>query len=196
MITTRALLSVALLAAWFQPASAAEISSVLAQPIFGEVYACTEHWQGNLTGLGDELGIDCFIERMIEVNGRTWLRSYDNEGTQNEDWFGWNQAVLSPCACEVTKLAENPVINEPGISGKPPASYIVLKRSHGVFFLLAHIRSARVKVGEQVSAGQNIAVVGNNGYARHPHIHIGAWRGDEPLQIRFDLAAMGRLIEK
>lgn len=85
MVIIRRLTSLAFLAAWFAPTSAAEISSVLAQPIFGEIYACTENWQGNLKGLGDELGTDCFIERMVEANGRKWLRSYAGDGTKNED---------------------------------------------------------------------------------------------------------------
>jgi Peptidase family M23 len=176
--------------------SAVEIQSVLAHPIFEQVYTCTEHWQGNLKGFGDELGTDCLIERLVEVNGRTWLRPHAGKGAKNEDWFGWNQNVLSPCTCEVVKLTENSVVNVPGILGNPPASFVVLQRTDGVSFLLAHVASVRVKVGEHVAAGQVIAAVGNNGYARHPHIHVGAWRDGEPLQIRFDQAAMGRLLQR
>ena len=46
--------------------------------------------------------------------------------------------------------------------------------------------------GCMCTSGQVVAKVGNNGYSRHPHIHIGAWKGNEPLQIRFDLRAMGK----
>jgi len=34
--------------------------------------------------------------------------------------------------------------------------------------------------------GQVIAQVGNNGRSHHPHIHVGAYKDTEPLQIRFD----------
>jgi hypothetical protein len=178
------------------PATGAEISSVLAQPIFGQYYSCAEHWQGNLKGLGDELGTDCSIQEVTKVNGRIWMRSYIGDGRRNADWYGWHKDVLSPCTCEVAKINENPVVNRPGILGKPPASFIALKRDDGVFFLLAHVVNFRVKPGDKVESGQVIAQVGNNGYSRQPHIHIGAWRGDEPLQIRFDQAAMGRLLER
>lgn len=176
-------------------ASSAEISSVLVHPIFRETYACSEHWQGNLKGLGDELGTDCWIQRRVEIKGRTWWRAHANSGFRNEDWYGWGKDVLSPCTCEVVRLNVNPVVNRPGVIGKPPASFIVLKREDGVFFLLAHVEKIRVQVGDKLESGQIVAQVGNNGYCRHPHVHIGAWKGEEALQIRFDQVSMGKLFE-
>ena len=41
-------------------------------------------------------------------------------------------------------------------------------------------------------AGQVVARVGNNGYGRSPHIHIGAWKGENPYQIRWDLRSNAR----
>lgn len=177
-------------------ASPNEIPSVLAYPIFGQPYACTEHWQGNLKELGDALGTDCVIQELVEDKGRTWMRSYKRDGSHNTDWYVWDKEVLSPCTCEVVKANENPVLNRPGVMGKPPASAVFLKREDGVFFVLAHIARLAVKPGDKVESGQVIAHVGNNGYSRHPHIHMAAWRGEEPMQIRFDQAAMGRLFEK
>jgi hypothetical protein len=165
----------------------------LAGPIFRQPYTCAEHWEGNLASIGDALGSDCVIQQMVEEGGRSWMRSYRRDGRRNEDWFGWNQEVLWPCSCEVVRLRENPVTNEPGVLGRPPASVVVLERADGVFFLLAHVQSVSVAVGDRVSAGQVIAKVGNNGMSRHPHIHIGAWRGNDPMQLRFDLHELGKL---
>lgn len=61
---------------------------------------------------------------------------------------------------------------------------------------VARVANIRVKAGDQVTAGQPMAKVGNNGMSRHPHIHIGAWKGEEAMQIRFDLAAMAELLLK
>ena len=58
-------------------ASSAEIPSVLAHPIFGQPYACTEHWQGNLKELGDALGTDPAV-----------LRSKKGVTTENRDVDG------------------------------------------------------------------------------------------------------------
>lgn len=176
--------------------SAAEAPpAVLAGPIFNEMFTCSEHWLGNLHGLGDELGSDCVVEDFVEEHGRVFAREHSGDGKKNEQWFGWHKEVLSPCACTVDKVYVNPVDNVPGILGKPPASAIGLVRDDGVHFVLVHVTDIRVKVNDKVSSGQVIALVGNNGMARIPHIHIGAWKEKQPLQIRFDLAAMGELLK-
>jgi murein DD-endopeptidase MepM/ murein hydrolase activator NlpD len=155
-----------------------------------------EHWAGNLQSMGDALGSDCHIQKLVSVRGRTFMKSYNGTGRKNEDWYGWGKEVLSPCNCSVVEIRTNPVSNKPGILGKPPAASIRLRTDDGTMFVLAHIANARVTVGEIVRAGQVIASVGNNGYARMPHIHIGAWKDNVPLQVRFDLVEMGKLLAK
>lgn len=166
---------------------------VLAHPIFKQSYFCGEHAAGELRRVGDALGTDCVIYQLGSVNGRTWARWYVGNGDRNEDWYGWGKEVLSPCDCKVVKLRINPETNEPGRLGKPPASSIELAREDGVHFVLGHIESPQVGEGERIRAGQAIARVGNNGYSRNPHIHLGAWNGTTPLQIRFDLDALGAI---
>lgn len=167
------------------------IEAVVAPPIFHEMFACTEHYAGQLKGLGDDLGTDCMVMELVEEDDRTWLRSYRGDGRRNEDWFGWQADVLSPCDCTVGKIDINPVTNSPGQMGHPPASWVMLVRDDGVHFMLAHVESMQVKVGDKVKAQQVIAKVGNNGYARAPHIHVGAWRDSTPLQIRWDQRFFG-----
>lgn len=174
-------------------ASPGELPSVTAHPIFKQPYTCTEHWLGSLKAPGDALGADRVIQQMVEVKGRLLMRAHKGDGRRNSDWYGWGQEVLSPCACEVVNVKNNPTPNKPGILGKAPAGFVELKREDGVHFVLAHVTRMTVKPGDKVDSGQHIAYVGNNGFSRHPHIHMGAWRDKESLQIRFDLAAMGKL---
>jgi len=162
------------------------IESVLAHPPFETYYSCGEHRQGELEYLGDDLGTDCVVGKLVTENDRTWARTHESDGTRNEHWFGWNAALLSPCECEVSEVRINPVVNEPGRLGKPPASMIVFKRSDGVHFLMAHVQDVSVKAGDRVKYGQPVAKVGNNGYGRIPHVHVGAWKGEVALQIRWD----------
>lgn len=158
----------------------------LAHPVFASSYTCSEHAWGELPYLGDDLGQDCVQQAFVEEGGRAFMKSYRSDGLANEDWFGWNQPVLSPCDCTVVKIGLNPVANAPGVLGKPPASMVVLETADGTRVVLAHVQSLSVQEGQQVSAGQAIARVGNNGYSRMPHIHIGAWKDRKALQIRWD----------
>jgi murein DD-endopeptidase MepM/ murein hydrolase activator NlpD len=69
----------------------------------------------------------------------------------------------------------------------------VFRRADGVSVMYAHVQDVQVRPNDVVVAGQPVARVGNNGYAWFPHTHVGAWKGDRPLQVRFDLRAMAAL---
>jgi hypothetical protein len=165
------------------------LDHALAHPIFAQYYSCAEHPEGELPYLGDALGADCVIQKLDEIDGLTFARMYKGDGSANEDWYGWRQDVLSPCDGEVVKVTVNATTNQPGVLGEPPATFVVVKRDDGVHFLLAHLDNLTVEVGDRVTAGQRLGLVGNNGYARTPHVHIGAWHDETPLQVRFDLSA-------
>ncbi len=194
MIRIAALLSLSA-ALMFSPSMASEhddngIQVVLIHPPFFEAYSCSEHWQGQLPYLGDSLGADCTIGRLVEEDGRLWMREYRNDGLDNRDWYGYGADVLAPCDCTVARVRVNPVENQPGKLGEPPSTSITFERPDGTFVLIAHLRDIRVAEGGSVTAGDIVASVGNNGYSRQPHVHIGAWRGETALQIRFDQTRM------
>lgn len=169
---------------------------LLIGPLFADSFSCAQHWQGQLPHMGDALGSDCYVYRLVDTpSGGKFARAYVNDGLSNEDWFSWNEPVLAGIDGEIIRMHENPVVNEPGNLGEPPASMIVIKRADGAHLLYAHIASPLVEVGDVVTAGQQIAVVGNNGYGRNPHIHLGAWMDGKPLPIAFDLDAYGRLMD-
>ena len=171
------------------------IDFILVHPPFSESYSCSEHWDGQLPYLGDSLGTDCTIGRLIEDDGRRWMREYQNDGLENDDWFGYGADVLAPCDCAVAKIQVNREENKPGVLGEPPASSITFERADGALILLAHIKDIQVAEGDEVSAGDIVAAVGNNGYSRQPHVHIGAWRDNAALQIRFDQKSMKAAID-
>lgn len=182
-------ITVAAIAAAVSLAPAAETGQVLAHPPVDGSYQCSEHPEGQLPALGDALGTDCIVTELVEVEGRTWSRAWRGEGLENEDWFGWRESVLAPCDCEVVRVNVNPVVNQPGILGEPPASFVVFRAPDGTHLLYAHVREVEVEAGDRVRRGEPFARIGNNGFGRSPHLHIGAWRDGEPLQIRWDLRA-------
>ena len=161
--------------------------AIVIHPIFSEpFYNCGEHAGSLNFQVGDALGKDCFIMAFDPEIKPLWLRAHSGDGTKNEHWYGWRKDVLSPCDCVIKAMHHNEKTNTPGEMIPGRASSIVFERPDGVMVLLAHVRETTIKVGQQVQAGEVVARVGNNGYSRHPHIHIGAWREDEPLQIRFN----------
>jgi peptidase M23-like protein len=165
------------------------IECILLHPPVAEYYAGFEHAEGELGHLGDALGVDVVIGRLVDG----WTRFYDNDGKRNEDWYGWRVQLLAPMDASVESVRVNDATNVPGELGEPPASAITFLLGDGVRVVYAHVQDVRVHAGDEVSSGDVVAVIGNNGMCRNPHLHVGAWRGDRPLQIRFDLAALGRV---
>ncbi|MCH2056166.1 MAG: M23 family metallopeptidase [Thalassotalea sp.] len=172
--------------------SAAE--SIKIHSIHKETFSCTEHWEGQFKFVGDALGTDCVIGGWYKDDERLFQRNYINQGFKNEDWYGFNKLVLAPCDCKVVEVYVNNVTNVPGIMTPGRASSIAFQTADGKTVLLAHVKDIIVSQGDKVTRGQVVAKVGNNGYSRNPHIHIGAW--DEnglPLQIRFDQSTLALL---
>jgi hypothetical protein len=169
------------------------IGSVVIHPVVRQHFVCLEHPAGQLNFVGDALGADCLI---IDLGGGPTGRFpsfYRGTGSRNSDWYGWNQRVLAPFDGVVDSVRTTQSVNSPGKVGRARAGGIVFRRADGVRVLYAHVHAIGVSPGDAVRAGQPVARVGNNGPAVMPHTHVGAWRGQEPLQIRFDLRATGKL---
>lgn len=161
------------------------IRAVLVHPVVPERFACREHFEGEYTTLLDAIGTDCFVLR----DGST----HDGAGARNEDYHIWDLPVLAPFDGTVANVMVNPVVNIPGNPGAPPATTVIFRRDDGVMVGIGHIDKITIAAGDRVTAGQPFARVSNNGVSSSPHLHIGAWRDQTPLQIRWDQRAMGRL---
>jgi hypothetical protein len=159
-------------------------------PPVASTFTVLEHPAGQLGHLGDALGADCAV---VDFVGG-WVQAYRTDGASNEDWFGWREPLLAPFDGSVVSIRDNPVVNEPGAIGSPPAAAVTfLRADDGLHVVYAHVQDVEVTVGSVVRRGEAVARIGNNGMCRHPHVHVGAWSGDSPLQIRFDLEALGQL---
>jgi len=151
-----------------------------------ESFSCTEHWDGQFKSVGDALGTDCVIQEMITINARSFMKPFQSNGFNNTDWYGYGKKVLSPCDCEVEKVYLNKIVNQPGIITPGIAGYITFKKTDGTRIDISHVSEVMISEGDKVKSGQIVAKVGNNGYARNPHLHISAWKNNKPLQIQFD----------
>lgn len=169
------------------------IRQVEIAPLFYQPFACIDHPEGQLSDLGDALGSDCFIVGGLGGPQSGLVRLFNGQGSRNEDWFSWRAEVHAPFDGTVTDLGINPVTNQPGTSGNPPASYVTFRRSDGTVVVYAHVMEIRVRKGDRVTSGQVVAVDGNNGTAKMPHVHVGAYLGSMPLQIRWNLRVEGQV---
>jgi hypothetical protein len=195
-----------------QFAPAPYIDAIVIHPPVAPKIKCSEHPLGMEDHAGDALAQDCIVVRYIGGPRGNFPSFYAGEGLRNEDWFSWNEPLLAPFDGIVRSVHVNPVTNEPGTRGGGMASLVLFERidagdDHPIQVGYVHVQDVRVEVGDTVVAGQVVARIGNNGISDYPHVHIGAVRGDildlmsgagapedvQPLQIRFDLAAMGRL---
>lgn len=176
-----------------------EIKAVVLYPVMNTTFTCAEHAEGELTNLGNAYGRDCMVIRndTTRLKGHRIPSLFKNNGLKNEDWFGWEVAVLAPCDGTVTSVHVNEMTNQPGripdrteLEG---ASEIRFSCENGVQVVYAHIRNPNVESGQSVQSGQEVALIGNNAVSTAPHIHLGAWKDETPLQIRFDLRALGKI---
>lgn len=170
------------------------IEAVQISPVYRQPFVCSEHADGEMDYVGDALGTDCMVMGGFDPRSDgAFGKLYRGDGKSNEDWYGWHAEVLAPFDGKIKAVLANEVVNQPGKFGRPPASMLLFERADGVVVVYAHVTAVKVKPGDLVSAGQVVANVGNNGMSRSPHVHVGAYRGDLPLQIRWDLRAMGKL---
>ena len=170
-----------------------EIHHITLAPIFRHRFMCTEHPAGELAFAGDALGTDCLVFGGLDGE-HAFATLYRTDGRRNEDWYGWHADVLAPIAGTIAFVFANPRVNTPGTMGPAPAGTVRIRTDDGVVVTMGHLTDLRVKVGDAVKAGDILGIDGNNGNARAPHIHVGAYREatNEPLQIRWDLRALSQ----
>lgn len=179
-------------AGFHQPGSDYEIESIVIHPPFENLFFSGEHPAGSEEHLGDRLGRDFSVMSFSEGDRRL-PEAYKGDGMSNEDWFSWREPVLAPVEGVVEEMHINETTNRPGEIGEPPASSITIRTEDGTRVRIAHVREIVVEEGDRISRGEFIARVGNNGISFAPHIHIGAWKDETPLQIQVDLKRLGEL---
>jgi murein DD-endopeptidase MepM/ murein hydrolase activator NlpD len=112
-------------------------------------------------------------------------KMYKNDGSKNEDWYGWGAPVTAPGAGKVIRVVSALPDNAKG--QRPPFSreqfvadpslmwgnHVEIDHGNGEISMLAHMKSGSItlKVGDQVKRGQKIGEMGFSGDAFLVHLH-------------------------
>lgn len=165
------------------------INSVKIHPVFKHAFVTSEHPEGELQHMGDALGRDFIAFKFVDGFSRTFV----NDGKRNEDWFGYMLDVLVPCDALVESVNIVEHENIPGTHTNTPASSVTFLCENDIRIAYSHLTDITVKPNDKVVKGQPFAKCGNNGTSWHPHIHVGAWKNQQPLQIQVDLSSLGKI---
>lgn len=126
-------------------------------------------------------------------------------GATNDDWYAWGTVVTAPAAGKVLEARDGVADNVLSPAGDKMfdfkvvfddiknfyGNFIVVEHAKGEVSVLAHLQngSVKVKAGDKVRAGQELAKIGMSGDADRPHLHYqlqeGFERNSEPLPSYF-----------
>jgi hypothetical protein len=121
---------------------------------------------------------EMFAIDWIQLQGE---QLFTGDGSQNEQYFGFGANVLSVAAGTVVSVRDDmpeETPNQPVLNVLQPADYagnnVVVQIAPDIWAAYAHLQlgSIRVAVGDQVTAGQALGLLGNTGNSTAPHLHF------------------------
>jgi len=108
----------------------------------------------------------------VDERGRT----HTGRGKKNEDYFTWGSPVYAVADGVVVDARDGFPDNDIGMLGGKAEKHngVAIRHLKGEHSFYVHLKkdSVKVKVGDQVTAGQIIALNGNSGGTVRPHLHF------------------------
>ncbi len=101
---------------------------------------------------------------------------FAGDGSRLEQWYGFGQPVFADAdgkvVIAVDQNDDNPP-NKPSTTAPKCGNQIVIDHGNNEFAMFCHLKrgSVKVKPGDSVKAGQELAAVGNSGNSPLPHLH-------------------------
>jgi len=120
---------------------------------------------------------------------------YKDGATSLDKFYGFGQPVVAAAAGKVVSAEdkyEDNALGKPSDTAPKQGNNVVIDHGNGEFTMYAHLKrgSVKVKAGDTVKGGQQIAEVGNTGNAPLPHLHFHAqnsptWFQGDGLPVSF-----------
>jgi biotin carboxyl carrier protein len=113
----------------------------------------------------------------LDDQHRTWI----GDPSQLGSYLSYRQPILSAAAGTVVAAqdglansAEIPAPTNLATVEETVGNHVIVQMSDGVYVLYAHMDpgSVAVRVGDQVSRGQQLGLIGNSGISTTPHLHF------------------------
>jgi murein DD-endopeptidase MepM/ murein hydrolase activator NlpD len=115
---------------------------------------------------------------MMRVDGASGRSLHKETGSKSkkEDFYSWNESIISPATGEVIQVVDRFMDNELGTYDikNPAGNYVAIKIKEEAYIFLGHLKkdSISVSIGDFVKAGDLIGKCGNSGNSDYPHIHM------------------------
>jgi murein DD-endopeptidase MepM/ murein hydrolase activator NlpD len=127
------------------------------------------------TAIGQRFAID-FLQ--LDSTGS----SHHGDPLKNENYYAYGTQLMAVADGVIAATKDSIPQNVPGITSRAVpitmttvgGNYVAIDIGHGRYALYAHLQpgSLRVKVGDHVTRGQVIALLGNSGNSTEPHVHF------------------------
>lgn len=102
--------------------------------------------------------------------------SFKGKGTQLEDYYCYGLPVVSPVFGEVARIYDHLADNKPGDVDAENnwGNFVLIRLQSGKHVMLAHLahESIKVKEGDYIKPGDELAQCGNSGRSPQPHLHL------------------------
>jgi len=123
-------------------------------------------------------------------------KSFTNTGNRLEDFYCYNQPVLSPAYGQVWRVINDVPDNTPGTVNIAAnwGNFVLIRLHDGKCALVAHLKPWTIAVlpGAWIKPGDFIGYCGNSGRSPQPHIHLHLQTSDESASptLPFHLASV------
>lgn len=91
--------------------------------------------------------------------------------------------IVAPYKTSVKVSAEGTVLRA-GWSNSGYGNHVLIDHGHGLKTMYAHLNAISVNVGDILSLGDEVGLLGNTGYSTGPHLHYEVWLNDVPTNPR------------